>query len=160
VAGLEKAMAEGKRAPVAVGEIVAGKYRVERVLGAGGMGIVVAAQHIELRQMVAIKFVLPDALENAEAVERFIREARAAVRLRSEHVARVLDVGTLKSGAPYMVMELLEGFDLEQVLTREGPLSVERVAQCIIQACEALAEAHSLGIVHRDLKPQNLFLTR
>ena len=153
-------MQQRKSPPVAIGEIVAGKYRVERVLGAGGMGIVVAAQHIELRQMVAIKFVLPDALENAEAVERFIREARAAVRLRSEHVARVLDVGTLKSGAPYMVMELLEGFDLEQVLTREGPLPVEKVAQCIIQACEALAEAHSLGIVHRDLKPQNLFLTR
>ena len=149
-----------QQAPVAVGDVLAGKYRVERVLGAGGMGVVVAAEHLQLRQLVAIKFVLPDALGNAEAVERFLREARAVVRLKSEHIARVIDVATLPNGAPYMVMEFLDGYDLQTILEHNGSLSVEFVAHCLIQACEALAEAHSLGIVHRDLKPQNLFLTR
>jgi serine/threonine-protein kinase len=147
------------QSPVAVGDIVAGKYRVERFLGAGGMGVVVAAQHLQLRQLVAIKFVLPDALGNADSVERFVREARAAVRLRSEHVARVLDVGALHGGAPYMVMEFLEGKDLGALMVSDAPLAIDLVVDCVIQACEALAEAHSLGIVHRDLKPQNLFLT-
>src|SRR5439155_13775005 len=96
--------------PVAIGDVVAGKYRVERVLGHGGMGVVVAAQHLQLRQKVAIKFLLPGA--NHEVTARFLREARAAVRLKSAHVARVLDVGDLASGAPYMVMEHLEGSDL------------------------------------------------
>ena len=146
-------------APVREGDLLAGKYRVERVLGAGGMGIVVAARHEELDQMVAIKFVRDEALDNDEAVQRFLREARAAVKLKSEHVARVLDVGKLESGAPYMVMEYLEGSDLGQVLTEQGPMDTEGAADWIMQACEAVAEAHSLGIVHRDLKPENLFLT-
>jgi eukaryotic-like serine/threonine-protein kinase len=146
--------------PVAVGDVLAGKYRVERVLGAGGMGIVVAAEHMQLRRLVAIKFVLPDSLGSHEAVERFLREARAVVRLRSEHVARVIDVGTLANGAPYMVMEFLEGWTLGAILEHESLLPFDRIAWYIIQACEALAEAHSLGIVHRDLKPENIFLTR
>ena len=124
------------------------------------MGIVVAARHEQLDQRVAIKFVREEALGNEEAVQRFLREARAAVRLRSEHVARVIDVGTLESGAPYMVMEFLEGSDLGHVLAERGPLAVELVAEWIVQACEAVAEAHAAGIVHRDIKPQNLFLTR
>src|ERR1700733_5530103 len=94
------------------GDLVAGKYRIERVLGVGGMGVVVAARHEQLDQLVAIKFVRDEALRNDEAVERFLREARSAAKLRSEHVARVLDVGRLETGAPYMVMELLEGTDL------------------------------------------------
>ncbi len=147
-------------APVREGDLLAGKYRVERVLGAGGMGIVVAARHVELDQLVAIKFVRDDALENEDAVQRFLREARAAVKLKSEHVARVLDVGKLDSGAPYMVMEYLEGSDLGQVLTEQGPMDTEGAADWILQACEAVAEAHAAGIVHRDLKPENLFLTR
>jgi serine/threonine-protein kinase len=146
--------------PVRPGDLLAGKYRVEAVLGIGGMGVVVAARHEQLDQRVAIKFVRPEALGSSDAVERFLREARAAARLRSEHAARVLDVGTLESGAPYMVMELLEGRDLAQTLEEQGRLSVEQAADWIVQACEALAEAHAAGIVHRDLKPQNLFLAR
>src|SRR5579859_754331 len=153
-------MPEPGAIPVKEGDLLAGKYRVERVLGVGGMGIVVAARHEQLEQRVAIKFVRDEALDNKEAVERFLREARAAVRLKSEHAAKVLDVGTLESGAPYMVMEFLEGSDLAAVLVERGPLPVEEAAEYVLQACEAVAEAHAAGIVHRDLKPQNLFLAR
>ena len=142
------------------GQVLAGKYRVERVLGRGGMGVVVAAHHLQLDQRVAIKFLLPEALENPEALARFAREARAAVKIKSEHVARVSDVGTLASGAPYMVMEYLEGSDLSAWLERQGRLPLEQAAEFILQACEAIAEAHALGIVHRDLKPANLFVIR
>ena len=138
--------------------MLAGKYRVERVLGAGGMGVVVAARHVELDQLVAIKFVREEAIANEDAVQRFLREARAAVKLKSEHVARVLDVGKLESGAPYMVMEFLEGSDLGKILSDRGPLPPDSAADWILQACEAVAEAHAAGIVHRDLKPENLFL--
>ena len=141
------------------GDLVAGKYRVERVLGVGGMGVVVAATHIELEQRVALKLLLPETMQNAEAVERFLREARASVRLHSEHVAKVLDVGKLPTGAPYIVMEYLDGKDLGQVV-ENGALPVGTAVDYLLQACEAIAEAHSLGIVHRDLKPQNLFLTK
>jgi serine/threonine protein kinase len=144
---------------VAQGQLLAGKYRVERVLGRGGMGVVVAAHHIVLDQVVAIKFLLPEALRSAEAVARFEREARAAVKIQSEHVARVTDVGRLDTGAPYMVMELLRGLDLGDLLQQKGPLPLEDVADYVLQAGEAIAEAHGLGIVHRDLKPPNLFLT-
>jgi serine/threonine-protein kinase len=147
-------------APVREGDLLAGKYRVERVLGVGGMGVVVAARHEQLDQLVAIKFVREDALGSAGAVQRFLREARAAVKLRSDHAAKVLDVGTLESGAPYMVMELLEGSDLAQALGTSGPMPYDAAADWILQACEAVAEAHGAGIVHRDLKPQNLFLAR
>ena len=145
--------------PVKPGEILAGKYRVERVLGAGGMGVVVAAMHTELERRVALKFLLPAALANAVAVGRFAQEARAVVRLKSEHVARVIDVGRLDSGAPYIVMEYLEGRDLGTLLEERGRLGVPEAVDYILQACEAVAEAHALGIIHRDLKPRNLFLT-
>ncbi len=141
------------------GQLIAGKYRIERVLGRGGMGVVVAAHHIVLDQVVAIKFLLPEALDSAEAVARFEREARAAVKIQSEHVARVTDVGRLENGAPYMVMELLRGRDLDVLLRERGPLPLTDVADYVLQAGEAIAEAHGLGIVHRDLKPPNLFLT-
>ncbi|HEX3771569.1 MAG TPA: protein kinase [Polyangiaceae bacterium] len=144
--------------PVREGDLLAGKYRVDRVLGAGGMGIVVAARHEQLDQMVALKFVREEALDNEEAVQRFLREARAAVKLKSEHVARVLDVGKLDSGAPYMVMEYLEGNDLAKVLADHGPMDFSVATDFMLQACEAVAEAHAAGIVHRDLKPENLFL--
>src|SRR5436190_18111907 len=110
-------MSEEQLTAVSPGDVVAGKFRVERVLGAGGMGVVVAATHLQLDQMVAIKFLLPQAMLNPEVVARFAREARAAVKITSEHVARVIDVGELPSGAPYMVMEYLNGSDLSQVLT-------------------------------------------
>jgi len=146
--------------PVRPGDVLAEKYRIDKVLGVGGMGVVVAATHLQLDQKVALKFMLPQGVANQSLVERFSREARAAVRLKSDHVARVLDVGTLPWGAPFMVMEFLEGDDLGSVVENEGPMPVERAVDCVLQACDAVAEAHSLGIVHRDLKPRNLFLTR
>jgi eukaryotic-like serine/threonine-protein kinase len=145
---------------VTPGMILAGKYRVERVLGRGGMGMVVAAHHTHLDTKVALKFLLPDALEHAELLERFAREARAAARIKSEYVAHVSDVGTLDTGAPYIVMEYLEGQDLSHRLRQAGRLPMEQAVEFILQAAEALAEAHSLGIVHRDLKPANLFCVR
>ena len=147
-------------APVRVGEILAGKYEALRVLGAGGMGVVVAARHIHLDQKVALKFLLPESLAKPKVVARFEREARAVVKLKGEHVARVLDVGKMDTGAPYIVMEFLEGMDLAHLLEKNGRLPIDEAADYVLQACEALAEAHALRIVHRDLKPGNLFLTR
>jgi serine/threonine protein kinase len=144
--------------PVRPGEIVGGKYRVDRTLGSGGMGIVVAATQIELDRPVALKFLLPKVLERPGLVTRFSREARAAAKLESEHVARVLDVGTLEGGAPYIVMEYLEGQDLASLVASRGALPCDQAVGYLLEACEALAEAHALGIVHRDLKPGNLFL--
>jgi serine/threonine-protein kinase len=144
-------------AGVREGDILAGKYRVERILGIGGMGVVVAAHHIHLDEKVALKFLLPEALHNSEAVARFAREARAAVKIKSEHVARVIDVSTLPNGAPYMVMEYLEGRDLDAWIKQSGALPVEQAVEFVLQACVAVADAHALGIVHRDLKPANLF---
>jgi len=141
-----------------IGTIVAGKYLLDRVVGQGGMGLVVRATHLQLHQPVAIKFLLPEAARNAETVKRFRREARAAVRLRSEHVARVIDVGALDTGTPYMVLEYLEGTDLESF--PRGQLTIGALVDLLLQACEALAEAHALGIVHRDIKPANFFITR
>jgi serine/threonine-protein kinase len=147
-------------APVKVGEVLAGKYKVEKVLGAGAMGVVVSARHLDLQQLVALKFMLPSALPDKAAGDRFLREAQAAGRLRGEHVARVMDFGRLEGGAPYIVMEFLEGENLEEVLHRDGPFPVALAAQYIAQACSGMDEAHAQGIVHRDLKPQNLFLTK
>ncbi len=142
------------------GDILAGKYRVERVLGIGGMGVVVAAHHIHLDERVALKFLLPEALGDADAVARFAREARAAAKIKSEYVARVTDVGTLPGGVPYMVMEYLEGGDLAGWIRQRGPLPIEQAVEFVLQACVAVADAHALGIVHRDLKPANLFCVR
>src|SRR5262249_50248064 len=143
------------------GTVVAGKYRVEKMLGEGGMGLVVSAVHLGLEQEVAIKFLLPEAMRNKVAVERFLREAKVAAKVRSEHVARVHDVGTLEEGGiPYIVMEHLEGSDLGKLIDREGALPIEEACEIALQACEALAEVHAAGIVHRDLKPSNLFVTR
>ena len=146
-------------APVQIGDILADKYRVDRVLGMGAMGVVVAAMHVDLQEMRAIKFMLPSMLSDAAGVERFLREARAAARLKSQHVAKVHDVGRLATGAPYIVMEYLEGADLKSVLGTRGTLPIPEAVTHLMQACEALAEAHGFGIVHRDLKPANLFIT-
>ncbi len=143
---------------VEVGDQLLGKYTVDRVLGQGGMGVVVLASHMVLRNQVAIKFLLPEACDHPGAVERFLREARAAVQIQSEHVARVSDVGTLDTGLPYMVMEYLEGVDLADELEARHSLPIEQAAEILLQSLEAIGEAHSLGIVHRDLKPANLFL--
>ncbi|MDI1430161.1 serine/threonine protein kinase [Polyangium sorediatum] len=144
---------------VQIGDILADKYLVERILGRGGMGVVVAALHLDLHERRAIKLMLPEQLGNAVAVERFLREARATVRLRSEHLTQIHDIGRLDSGAPYIVMELLHGLDLAQILEKTGPLPTDLAALYVFQACKALAEAHAGGIVHRDIKPSNLFST-
>lgn len=146
--------------PVRPGDILGGKYKVERVLGVGGMGVVVAAVHVDLEQRVALKFMLKEALSDPDAGERFMREARAAVRLQSAHTARVTDVGKLRSGEPFMVMEYLEGQDLDVAVQRGGPVPQPVAVDYILQAAEAIAEAHALGMVHRDIKLKNLFLTR
>ncbi len=148
------------KAPVEIGEIIAEKYRVEQILGAGAMGVVVAARHVDLHELRAIKFMLPEALEDDTAVERFVREARSVVKLKSAHVAKVHDVGKLANGSPYIVMEHLEGKDLRSLAKERGPLPVEEVARYVIEACEAVEEAHENGIIHRDIKPANLFLAK
>jgi serine/threonine-protein kinase len=142
------------------GDLIAGKYRLERLLGEGGMGAVYAASHTQLREPVALKFLRAAAARSPDLVERFKREARAAVRIKSEHVARVLDVGTLPTGEPFMVMEMLAGMDLHKLSAARGPLPIPEAAVFLTQVCDAVSEAHLYGIVHRDLKPANLFLTR
>ena len=142
--------------PVAIGEVIAGRYLVSNVIGRGGMGIVAAGRHLELGERVAIKFLHR---EHASHTERFFREARAAARIRSEHVVRIFDVGRLPSGDAYIVMERLSGEDLAARLER-GPLRATAIADILVDACHALAEAHAAGIIHRDLKPANIYLAR
>ena len=152
---------------LAPGDIFAKHYRIERALGEGAMGTVVAARHADTGERVAIKCLLPIHRDDRGIVARFQREARATLRINSEHVARVLEHGeTPLHGAPggapvlYLVMEHLEGCDLRSYLAQRGSLSVRRAAEFVSQACVALAEAHALGIIHRDLKPANLFHSR
>jgi eukaryotic-like serine/threonine-protein kinase len=140
------------------GDILASKYRVERFLASGGMGVLYAATHLMLRQPVAIKFLLAEA--NARARHRFLCEARAAAALRGEHVCHIYDVGELPSGTPYLVMELLDGVDMSKILKPRRTVPVPVVANLLVQACQGVAEAHAQGVVHRDLKPENLFITR
>ncbi|MFO0758860.1 MAG: protein kinase [Byssovorax sp.] len=142
------------------GQILLGKYRVERVLGQGGMGVVVAAWHLRLEQRVAIKILRPELLQNHEVVERFLREARAASKIEGDHVVRVTDVETLEDGTPCMVMEYLEGRDLGWVRERNQSLAPGDAVDYLLQACEAIADAHAHGVIHRDIKPGNLFLAR
>jgi serine/threonine-protein kinase len=144
----------------AVGQVLSGRFRVEHVIGIGSMGVVLAAKHLELDERVAIKFIRADMQRVPGVLSRFAREAKAAVSIKSEHVAQVFDVGTADGIGPYIVMEYLEGCDLAQVLEMEGRLPIRRAVHYIMQACEALAVAHSGGITHRDIKPENLFLTR
>src|SRR6185369_3398831 len=146
--------------PIAVGQVVAQKYRVDRFIGQGGMGVVVAGFHLELDQPVAIKFLVSESGLEGEGAERFRREARAAAKIHSEHVARVFDIGLLDERVPYMVMELLHGHELEHEMERRGPLPIGEAVGYVLQAIDAVAEAHAAGIVHRDLKPTNLFLAQ
>jgi hypothetical protein len=142
------------------GDSIADKYRVEDVLGEGGMGVVLAAVDTQLDRPVAIKILSAQHAMNPQIFERFVQEARAAARLESEHVVRIYDVGTLPDGRPFMVMEKLRGADLAQVLETEHRLAVQDAVAFVIEASEGIAEAHLCGIVHRDLKPANLFLAR
>jgi serine/threonine-protein kinase len=147
--------------PFPPGTVLAGKYRVEALLGEGGMGSVVLATHLALEQRVALKFIHGEYASEPEAVARFLREAQAAARIQSEHVARVSDFGKLPGGEPYLVMEYLDGCDLDAMMQEtRGPLPIPVALDYAMQACEGLAEAHAAGIVHRDLKPGNLFLAQ
>ena len=141
-----------------IGSVVAGKFRLERILAEGGMGLVAAATHLQLDQTVALKFFRGDVVTTNESRLRFMREAKAAAQLKSEYVARVLDVGVTDSGAPYIVMEYLDGQGLERVIANDKSLTPSSACEYAIQACEALSEAHARGIIHRDIKPSNLFV--
>jgi eukaryotic-like serine/threonine-protein kinase len=143
-----------------VGEVIAEKYRIKQVLGRGGMGVVLAAHHLVLEHVVALKLMHPELDASEVAGARFAREARAAARLKSEHSVRILDVDRLPSGAPYIVMEYLAGASLEKVLAERGAIPFAEAVSWTVQACKAIAEAHEHGIIHRDVKPENLFLTR
>jgi serine/threonine-protein kinase len=142
------------------GDVLEGKYLIEHTLGEGGMCVVYAAKHLQLEERVAVKLLRPEMLEQPDIVERFLREGRAAIRIHSEHVVRIFDVGMLPSKNPYLVMECLQGSDLDALLLANGPLPIQAAVDYVLQAGEAIAEAHTLGIIHRDLKPANLFLTR
>src|SRR6185436_291667 len=142
------------------GTILLGKYRIDELIGSGGMGNVVRASHLYLQQSFAIKILLPQMVESESTKQRFLREAQASVKLKSEHSARVMDVGVTPEGAPCMVMEFLEGNDLNQILRHHGPQLPAIVVDLMLQACEGIAEAHALGIIHRDVKPSNFFITR
>lgn len=148
-----------KADPFAPGAIVAGKYRIEREVAEGGIGVVHLCTHVQLQQRAAIKRVHTRVLAKPALLERFRREAQVMAQLRSQHVVRVYDVGEVEDAGPYMVMEFLEGEDLGSILER-GPLAPVVAVDCILQACDAIAEAHAMGIIHRDLKPENLFVAR
>jgi serine/threonine-protein kinase len=139
--------------------VIAGKYVIEAPCGRGGLAIVYSAIQKELDRRVAIKMLLPEWAGDDEVVERFLREGRASTRIHSEHVVRVFDVGTMESGAPYLVLEYLQGQNLEDLVTQGGPIAIPTAVDWVLQASEAIAEAHAVGVVHRDLKPANLFLT-
>lgn len=145
--------------PVAIGDVLDGKYKIVRVLGKGGMGVVMAAVHEQLGHRVALKFLSRAGARNRETLARFALEAKAAAMMRSEHATRILDIGRLGNDEPYMVLEMLEGCDLGALMRKHGPLTIADAVTYVLEACEAIAEAHALGIVHRDLKPDNLFLS-
>jgi eukaryotic-like serine/threonine-protein kinase len=141
------------------GQILAEKYRAERVLGAGGMGVVVRVRHIETSELFALKFLRPSTARDPSARARFLREAQAAGRIENPHVVRIPDVGTLASGVPYLVMEYLEGIPLEARLANGNCLPLAESCDLSLQACEGLAAAHATGVIHRDIKPANLFIS-
>ena len=142
------------------GNLVAGRYRLDRHLGEGGMGSVWAATHVVTRRSVAMKFLKPALQNKSEVRQRFLREAQAASALRHPNVVEVLDVFDLEDRSPVMVMELLEGETLGQKLLRDERLSTEETAALMLPVVAAVGSAHAAGIVHRDLKPENIFLAR
>ncbi|MCC6648131.1 MAG: serine/threonine protein kinase [Polyangiaceae bacterium] len=145
---------------VQVGDVIADKYKVESIIGRGGMGVVVAAEHLQLRETVALKFLLSAGEDEREFRQRFLREAQVSAKLRGEHVVRLMDFGAPDGAPPYIVMERLHGTDLRETLNHFGKIPIENAIEYVAQACEGVAEAHSIGVVHRDLKPSNLFLTK
>lgn len=149
-----------EREVLRIGDVVGGKYRVDRVVGKRGAAMVVQATHVDLGQPVTIRHPSRDVSRRPNTIARFLRVARAACQIQSEHAARVLDVGRLDTGVPYLVTEGLSGWDVEEVLRVRGPLSVEDAVDYVVQASEAVAEAHSLGVIHRSLSLWNLILSR
>jgi serine/threonine-protein kinase len=141
-----------------VGQIIAEKYRLERLLGRGGMGEVYEARHVVVGRRFAVKLLHPHLAQGSSAVARFLREARAAGSLENPHIAAVVDFATTRDGLPFLVMEYLEGRSLGRLLSSEGPLPVPRAVSLLLQICRGLEAAHRAGIVHRDLKPDNLFV--
>jgi serine/threonine protein kinase len=142
---------------IKTGNVLNGRYLIEEPLGSGGMGSVYAARHVKLGTRLAIKVLLPELLSDADAISRFGREARASAKIADENVVRILDVGQLDSGVPFMVMEFLEGQDAAAYLKEHGRLSVEHAIDAMLQSCAALGAAHAMNIIHRDIKPSNLF---
>ena len=159
MSGTRPAALDTFQLPFQPGEVIGGKYKIIRLIGTGGVGFVVSARHVGFDEVVALKFLRPEFATHTEAVTRFTIEARASFKIKSEHVARVLDVDTLPDGTPFIAMELLEGTDMRRLLDRCRVLAIEPAVDYAIQTCEALASAHGLHIIHRDIKPENLFLT-
>lgn len=157
---VDVAESEGPRLPVAPGDVIDGRYLVGPVIGEGGMGIVCAATHLGLAAPVALKLIRSDLKNDPEFVLRFMNEARAAAVLKGEHIATVHDVGQLRSGEPYLVMERLDGVELDTVIERRAPLDEMEAVSLVLQVCEGLEEAHAVGLIHRDIKPANLILSR
>ena len=153
--------AESATQPVlAQGDIVADRYQVDQVIGAGGMGIVYKARHLPLGTWVALKVIRPDIAQNSSLWRRFAREARALAALHNKHVVRVHDAGTLPTGLRYLVMELLQGTDLRRLLSEGVKMRATEAVDHVLQVCSALGDAHRLHIIHRDIKPENIFLAR
>jgi serine/threonine protein kinase len=142
----------------AIGEVIAGKYLIEGVIGRGSMGVVVRATHLGFDELVALKFIRPEMRKLEGIVSRFAREAKASVRIRNEHAINVLDIGVADPIGPFFVMEYLEGINLEELVDSQGAFDVQTAVRYVLEACEALAAAHAQGIIHRDIKPQNMFL--
>jgi serine/threonine-protein kinase len=145
-------------AELAPGVVLDRKYRLDALVGEGGMGMIWLATQLDLDRHVAVKIIRHELAHDGQIVARMLFEARSIAQLRGEHVVRVLDIARLESGAPYIVMEYLDGNDLAAELASRGPLPIDEAVDVMLQACEGLAEAHAAGIVHRDLKPENLYL--
>lgn len=141
-----------------VPQFIAGRFRIEREIGTGGMGTVYLATHLDLERPVAVKIIRREFAGDADVAERFLREARTMAKLRHPHAAMIFDAGNLPDGRHFIVMEFVEGETLSQVLARQGRFSASRAVEIATQICDVLEEAHRLGIIHRDLKPSNILL--
>jgi serine/threonine-protein kinase len=152
-------MEDGPTSDVArAGLVVAGKFRLDALIGQGGMGSVWSATHLGLGNRIAIKLVSREFVRSPDALRRFDAEAKAAARLQSRHVVQVYDSGTLEDSTPYIAMELLTGQNLQSRIETAGPVSLAETVNILAQSCKGLGRAHALGIVHRDIKPDNIFL--
>src|SRR5882724_5309851 len=141
-----------------VPQFIAGRFRIEREIGTGGMGTVYRAIHLGLERPVAVKIIKPEFAGDRDVAERFLREARTMAKLRHAHAAMIFDAGNLPDGRHFIIMEFVEGTTLSEALAREGPFSPERAVKIAVEICDVLEEAHELGIIHRDLKPSNIML--